>query len=199
MEKKTLIDSFLRSKYQTLCIDPVLKHALVIRLHPQSVTIAACFFGLLFCPLLLLELNWAALAALVFSGYLDTLDGSLARQRKLSSPKGAVLDILCDRFVEFSTLLGLFLVAPDTRALPCLLMLGSILLCVTSFLVVGIFTGNESEKSFHYSPGIIERTEAFIFFIAMTLWPALFTALGYLFAGLVFLTAILRAYQFLKS
>lgn len=65
------------------------------------------------------------------------------------------------------------IIAPQERGLWCMLTLGSMLLCITSFLVVGIFTENQSQKSFHYSPGLMKRAEAFSFFIAMMIWPAI--------------------------
>jgi hypothetical protein len=77
-----------------------------------------------------------------------------------------------------------------------LLMLGSILICVTSFLVVGIFLENTSQKSFYYSPGLIERAEAFLFFVLMILFSKAFSILAVIFSILVFLTAALRLYQF---
>ncbi len=78
------------------------------------------------------------------------------------------------------------------HSLVCLLMLASIALCTNSFLVAGIFNKNHSDKSFHYSPGLMERAEAFIFFILMMALPAQFNLLGYLFVLLVTLTACLR-------
>lgn len=71
---------------------------------------------------------------------------------------------MVDRVVEFVVVLALWFVAPQQRGLWCLLMLGSMLLCITSFLVVGIFSENQSQKSFHYSSGLMERAEAFSFF-----------------------------------
>ena len=62
--------------------------------------------------------------------------------------------------------------------------------------MTGIFIANDSQKGFHYSPGIMERAEAFIFFIIMMLWLKAFTFLAVLFSFLVTLTAIIRLYQF---
>ena len=67
---------------------------------------------------------------------------------------------------------------------------------MTSFLVVGIFSENKSQKGFHYSPGLMERPEAFLFFAMMMLLPTLFSALALLFTFLVFLTAGLRVLEF---
>jgi len=133
---------------------------------------------------------------LLLSGYFDTLDGSLARFQGKTSDFGSVLDILCDRIVEFAVVMGLFY---HYQVAECsLYMLGSMLLCITSFLVVGIFSENSSHKSFHYSAGLMERGEAFLFFVMMISLPALFAALSYLFSALVFLTAVIRLYQFYR-
>ncbi|NCT57292.1 MAG: hypothetical protein GW760_06250 [Legionella sp.] len=79
-----------------------------------------------------------------------------------------MLDITTDRFVEFVVLLALWSVSPQERGFCAILMLGSILLCITSFLIVGIFTANDSDKGFRYSPGIMERAEAFSFLVILT-------------------------------
>jgi hypothetical protein len=98
--------------------------------------------------------------------------------------------------VEASVIIALFAVAPESRALPALLMLSCILLCVTSFLVTAIFSENNSEKSFYYSPGLIERPEAFLFFILMMLVPKTFSLLAYLFSALVLWTTYRRLQEF---
>ncbi|MBA3660152.1 MAG: CDP-alcohol phosphatidyltransferase family protein [Gammaproteobacteria bacterium] len=133
---------------------------------------------------------------ILLSGCCDILDGALARYLKQVTPLGAVIDIVMDRCVEFAVIFGLWLIQPELRAGLCLFMLGSILLCVTSFLVVGIFTPNQSTKSFHYSVGIIERPEAFIFFILMIIFPLFFTLLAIMFSLLVLLTTALRIVEF---
>lgn len=46
---------------------------------------------------------------------------------------GTILDIIFDRIVEFAIIFGLFTVDPVHRAGIALFMLGSILICVTSF------------------------------------------------------------------
>jgi archaetidylinositol phosphate synthase len=194
-----MIESTLRTTYQKLCVDPLVRSRSIRNLHPIFFTALACIIGASVLPLLALGLPLCALLFLTLSGFLDTLDGSLARHAGKTSDIGAALDIVCDRVVEFATILGLFFVDPAFRALPCLLMMGSVLICVTSFLIVGIFTPNTSEKNFHYSPGLIERAEAFIFFAAMIAFPSLFLPLAHLFSALVFLTAAVRMFQFIKS
>lgn len=194
-----MIEAHLRNTYQKYCVDPLLRLKVFRKVHPIALTLLACLLGASVLPLLSLGFTTSALFFLIASGALDTLDGSLARREDKTSNQGAALDITCDRLVEFAVILGLFFIDPSLRGLPSLLMLGSVLLCVTSFLIVGVFTQNNSEKSFHYSPGLIERAEAFLFFAAMILFPSLFIPLAYLFSFLVLLTAAIRLTQFFKQ
>lgn len=194
-----MIDSYLRSPYQTLLVNPVVSLLSRSGVTPHTLTALALAAGVLICPAIALGHNYLALLLLIITGYLDTLDGTLARLHDATSPTGAVFDIVSDRVVELSVISGLFLVEPTTRGIVSMAMLGSVLICVTSFLVVGIFTENNSAKSFHYSPGIMERTEAFAFFAAMILLPSMYTGLGALFSLLVGLTAVIRVMQFAKN
>ena len=57
---------------------------------------------------------------------------------------------------------------------------------------------NQTEKSFNYSEGIMERPEAFIFFALMILFPNWFPVLASLFSALVFLTAMIRVLEFAR-
>ncbi|NGX50699.1 MAG: Inner membrane protein YnjF [Chlamydiae bacterium] len=193
-----MIDSYYRSPYQRLFLQPLIERGLFDALSPKSATALALLAGVLIPLFLMAHQSYLAFLSLLVSGFFDTLDGSLARHKNQTSPQGAVVDIASDRLVEFSIVLGLYLYAPLVRGLPCLLILGSVFFCVTTFLVVGIFQENSSEKSFHYSPGIIERGEAFIFFSLMILLPSFFTPLALLFTGLVFLTSFLRIKKFFK-
>lgn len=193
-----MIDSFYRNPYQKILIDPLLNTKLFKNINPIFITLLATVMGISSLVFLLYNQNLFATFALLLSGYFDTLDGSVARTYNKTSSLGAVLDIVSDRVVEFALLLGLFLQDP-TRALLVILMIGSILLCITSFLVVGIFSENDSQKSFYYSPGLMERTEAFLFFVLLTLLPSMFIPLASLFVSLVLLTTLLRLWQFGKN
>ena len=193
-----MLEQSIRQFYQAAFVDPLLR-VIGHKISPISVTLLAGIVGILFIPFLLTGHTIWAVACLLLSGYLDTLDGSIARHQNNSTPLGSVLDIMTDRLVEFSVIFAFYLADPVQHGLAAMLMLGSILLCVTSFLVVGIFTPNASQKGFHYSPGLIERAEAFVFFIVMTLVPHYFNPLAFLFAGLVLLTAVIRLAQFAKA
>lgn len=196
-----MLEGLFRNTYEKAVISPLLRIPVVHRCNPLMLTMAGCVIGMSFAPLIILGWKWSALGALALSGFLDTLDGSVSRFQSSSSAKGAVWDIVCDRIVEFSVVLGLYFVDPVHRGFLTIGMLGSILLCITSFLVVGIFSENRSsgvKKSFHYSPGFIERAEAFLFWGAMAVAPHAFAALSCIFIALVAMTTAVRLFQFTK-
>ena len=190
-----MIDSKWRTPYQKMCVEPLLP--LIKHCPPAMLTLLALLFGISIPLLCFFHAPRLACLALMISGYFDTRDGSVGRLKDLSSPLGAVFDITADRIVEFAMILGLFLIAPQGRGLICLLMLGSIFICITTFLVVGIFAKNHSEKGFYYSPGVIERAEAFLLFGALLLLPALFFWIATVFSLAVFLTACIRIVEFM--
>ncbi|MBA3536095.1 MAG: CDP-alcohol phosphatidyltransferase family protein [Tatlockia sp.] len=190
-----MLEHHLRPQYQRFLVNPLAK-ILQNKVSPQQITLLSGFLGVLVLPALILHQTWVAITLLLLSGFCDTLDGTLARLKQNSSDWGSVLDIMTDRLVEFVVVFALFMVSPQQRGIGAILMLGSMLLCITSFLVVGIFTVNNSQKSFHYSDGVMERAEAFLFFILMMIWPDAFGFLALLFTFLVTLTAVIRIIQF---
>lgn len=164
-------------------------------LSPTLITLFGCLLGVSAAAFIPLGYPWVALFLLLLSGVCDTIDGTIARLTGRTSELGAVCDIVCDRVVEAAIVIALFLVEPG-RGLIMLLVLSSFFLCVTSFLVVGIFHENGSTKSFHYSPGLIERAEAFLFFVLMILFPRWFAMLGITLFLLVLVTTMIRLIEF---
>lgn len=191
-----MIDSYYRKPFQEYLVTPVIAKIAPWRLNPLHFTLAGLGIGIMAAVALGSSFNYLALVLLLTSGYCDVIDGSLARATNRVSEKGAVLDIVSDRVIEAAIIVGLYYVDPPARSLLCLLMLASVLICVTSFLVVGIFTQNESQKSFHYSPGLMERSEAFILFSMMIAAPQTFTSTATLFVALLIITAAIRLWQF---
>jgi phosphatidylglycerophosphate synthase len=190
-----MLEYYCRQKYQYWLVDGV-ANVIGRYLSPTHITLFAGLAGLASLLFLINGSSLLAIFLLLISGYADTLDGTVARNYGTSSPVGSVLDIMTDRAVEFGIIFGLFLLDPTSRGLMCMLMLGSVLLCVTSFLVVGIFTQNESDKGFNYTSGLMERAEAFMFFILMIIFPSYFTSLSAIFVALVLLTTCIRIFEF---
>jgi archaetidylinositol phosphate synthase len=69
--------------------------------------------GLLAGWLIIEDRFYLAVAAIVFSGLLDCLDGDLARARKVSSSEGGILDSVIDRYVDFFLLAAIIVHSPE--------------------------------------------------------------------------------------
>lgn len=135
-----MLETYLRPLYQLCIADPIAR--CMKNVSPERITYASCLTGLLVLPALMLNLPSFAITLLIMSGFLDTLDGTLARMDNKASNTGCVLDIISDRIVELAIIIGLFAIDPVHRGWMTLAMLGSCYLCITSFLVVGIFSTN---------------------------------------------------------
>ncbi|RKD21842.1 CDP-alcohol phosphatidyltransferase [Ammoniphilus oxalaticus] len=112
---------------------------------------------------------WAALF-LWISGFLDAVDGSMARLENKSTAWGTVLDITFDRVVELSVVIGLAARYPHAQFM-LLLVTATIVISMTVFLTVGAVTEKQGAKSFYYQAGLGERTEGFIMLTVMMLLP----------------------------
>lgn len=194
-----MIDTNHRAYFQKLIFDQLVLFLNKKSITPNQLTTIALVSGSLIAISLWYKALWISLVLLLVSGLCDILDGSLARLLKRDSPKGAAFDIFSDRCVEISIISGFYLYSPKENGPYAFMMLASVLICITSFLVVGIFINNLSHKSFHYSPGLMERTEAFFCFALMMIFPSYFPFLALLFAILVSFTGIKRMFDFQKD
>ena len=132
-----------------------------------------------------------AIILLWLSGYLDAVDGSMARKINNPSSWGTLIDITFDRVVELSFIIGLALRFP-TIQFNLLLMCASIILSMTIFLTVGTLSKQEGIKSFYYQAGLMERTEGFILFTLMLLFSEAISVITLFYAGAVLFTALQR-------
>lgn len=163
-------------------------------LTPNMVTLWAFFVGCGAAVLLATGHPWWGVLMLWLSGLLDVADGELARLTKAQSPSGALLDLILDRMVEALVLLGLVIQRPEL-AVAAILFLTSVIFNFSTFLAAGALLMNAGKKSMHYDPGLIERTETFIFFTAAVLLQAFSLWILTVLTGLIFLTGIRRFYQ----
>lgn len=132
---------------------------------------------------------WAVFV-LWFSGYLDVVDGTMARKTKPSS-WGTLLDISFDRLVEISVIVGLAFRFPDSMW-ALLLLSVSIIIAMTVFLTVGALSDKQGMKSFYYQAGLAERTEGFILFTLMIIFSTYLTAITLIFFAVQIITIFQR-------
>jgi phosphatidylglycerophosphate synthase len=132
----------------------------------------------------------AGILALALSGGLDAVDGTVAREFERPTLLGGILDLTLDRVVEAAVLLGLIWPHPALW-LPAAVVLATWYINITAFMATGAALG-ASEKLIHYPPGLVERTEALLFFLLLALAPAFGAYFCYAYAALEAATAIQR-------
>ena len=107
-----------------------------------------------------------AVVALTLSVAFDALDGTIARECAAPSRLGGVLDLSADRVVEACVVVGIAWHAPALY-FPALILVATWYVNITIFLAVGAALEGPSAKLIEYPPGILERTEAIIFFMIL--------------------------------
>ncbi|OUM86053.1 MAG: CDP-alcohol phosphatidyltransferase [Bacillus thermozeamaize] len=161
--------------------------------RPNQITGCAFMIGVLASLSIGLGQPLLGVALLWISGFLDAVDGSMARLRGNASAWGTVLDVTLDRLVEAGVIIALAVLHPQPEVLFLLLLLViSFLFSMTVFLTVGAVSGKRGEKSFYYQAGLAERTEGFIFLTLMVLFQGQLLFWGALFCFAVVVTALQR-------
>ncbi|MCR4747756.1 MAG: CDP-alcohol phosphatidyltransferase family protein [Clostridiales bacterium] len=186
-----MLDTYGR-KYADRFIEPAAKFFEKIHWKPTHVTVLALVLGEAAALTHALALP-AVVPVLILwiSGYLDAVDGALARRTGTSSPVGTLLDIFFDRVVELSFIIAFAFRAPDAL-FALLLSVCAIVLSMTVFLTSGTLLENSGVKSFRYQSGLMERTEGFILFTVMIIFTAYMKYIAYVYAALILFTAIQR-------
>ena len=195
-----MLDTHAR-KYVEPIIQKTAKQLLRYNLTANQVTVIAFAIGVSSGFFIYFQYTFVALALLWISGFLDAVDGAMARLSRTSSPFGTVLDITFDRLVEISIIIGLALVYPDAL-LPLLILSVAIIFSMTVFLTVGAVSEKAGMKSFYYQAGACERTEGFVLFSLMILLPAYLNAITLFYAAMVMFTGgqrLIEAYTILKK
>ena len=180
-------------KYVQPVLDAVARACLRLGISANGLTVVGMLVGLVAACLVLQDYPLAGFAVLWLSGLIDAADGTLARLTK-PSPLGAILDITFDRVVEVAVILALAYNHPDARFL-LVLLAGTIAIAMSLFLSIGAAVANQSVKSFHYAPGLGERTEAFICLSLMVLDSARLVLWTWVFIGVIGLTMAQRLYH----
>ncbi|MDW7660956.1 MAG: CDP-alcohol phosphatidyltransferase family protein [Bacillota bacterium] len=191
-----MIDSKLRDSVQPI-FDQTGSVFVKLKIQPDQITIAAFIGGLFAGGLVAYGQLIAALILLWISGLLDVLDGTVARLTGKSSSRGAYMDLVFDRMVEAAIVLGFYLLAPEYALAYILFFIGA-MFNFTTFMVAGALFDNDGVKSMHYDIGIAERTETFIVFSLMMLFPGYIFGLLIAFDLLMFVTGLIRFVKILR-
>ena len=185
-----MLDTHAR-KYVNPIIELGAEFLLKLKLTPNNVTILALLLGVSTSIFLYFDMQIIAVTLLWVSGYLDAVDGAMARRSNSSSSFGTLLDIVSDRIVEVSIVLVLGLKFVDVRY-NLIVLTVCIIMSMTIFLTVGALSEKKGVKSFYYQAGVVERSEGFIFFSLMILIPSYLGIITNIFSILIIRTAIQR-------
>jgi archaetidylinositol phosphate synthase len=187
-----MLDTNARRHVQPL-LDAVARACLHAGVSANVLTVAGMLVGVVAALLVLNAHAVAGFAVLWLSGLIDAADGTLARLTKPSA-MGAILDITFDRVVEVAMIVALAALYPDAR-FALLILAGTIAIAMSLFLSIGAAAANASVKSFHYAPGLGERTEAFICLSLMILDSERLLLWTWVFIGLIVFTMAQRLYH----
>jgi len=187
-----MLDSFAsRPGWLDSLLTATAQRLLRLRFSANSLTYVALLSGIIAGLFFYFLHPLIALLCLALSGFADAVDGRVARLGKGSTPWGGVLDLVFDRIVEAAVLLGIALPHPHLH-LPALVLAATWYVNLCIFLAVGAASERQREKVIVYSPGLVERGEAFLFATFAGLWPQWGAPVGYLYAALEVITAIQR-------
>jgi len=199
-----MIDKWLSKTKFKEGYEKFVRKILLDRISANQLTIIGLVIGLISALFIYLSSVYAELSITfiimsiiftVISFFIDTLDGSVAR---LEEPTifGGILDIFCDRLVEVSIIIAIVATDPSNLVWPGMFTLAAIVLCISMFLIVGgMIKRDELEKDSKviiYQGGLMERSETFLFLLAVILLIPWRFVILWIFAILIFITALLR-------
>lgn len=192
-----MLDTHCR-KYLDKYFDTTSVCLINLRLKPTHVTCIALVIGILASLVYYINNILLAIILLWFSGFLDAVDGTMARKMKAITKTGTLLDICFDRVVELIFIIVFALKHHDsTFALLCLTC--AIVLSMSVFLTSGMLLENNGKKSFYYQAGLMERTEGFIMFTIMMILNSFLKEMAFIYAALVLFTAIQRLIEAINA
>jgi phosphatidylglycerophosphate synthase len=199
-----MIDSWLSQSKLKIAYERFVRKILLGRVSANQLTILGLVIGLIAAFFIYLsktilfefELIIISSILIVLSFTMDTMDGAIARA-KGPTLFGGILDIFSDRLVEVILIITLVSTDPFNLIWPGLFTLAAMVLCISMFLIVSILSQEientkKAAKVIRYRKGFMERSETLILLIlTVILIPWRFYLL-WLFASLVFITALLR-------
>ena len=163
----------------------------------NAVTILGFVVGMGSCGAIAGGYYGVGLVLLLGNRLADGVDGSVARRRGVTD-LGGFLDIVLDILFYGGVPLS-FAIADSDRLLAASFLNYSFMATSGSFLAFavisakrGITSGWDGQKAFYYSVGLMEGTETIAFFVLFCLFPNQFNLLAWTFAGLCWLTALIR-------
>ena len=172
----------------------VAARAVALGIGANSVTVMGFALGLGAAALVAAEFYWAGLGVLIFSRFLDGLDGAIARQTKLTD-LGGYLDITLDFIVYASVVFAFALADPARNALAAAFLTTSFMAPAATFLAYAVFAAKRGitteirgSKSLYYLGGLTEGTETIVTLCLMCAFPDWFAVIAVVYAIMCWIT-----------
>ena len=143
-----MIDTKLKKSKINAIVDQFVKKFLLNHISANQMTLIGLILGLTSSIVIVISeiINWnviiqkiifiIAVIIMVVSFGADIFDGALAKMKK-PTVFGGIFDIFSDRTVEVSILIAIIFIDPVNLLWPGVFSLGSIVLCITIFLLIG--------------------------------------------------------------
>lgn len=181
------LDPFLLRVYRLIFLDK--------SINPNSITFVALCFSLVCVPLVILDRHVLAGIALLVSGFLDALDGAVARQTGRITAFGGFLDSVLDRYADLAVALGIFVyfsVRGET------LWVTLTFVAAIGFALIPYIRARAEAAGIECKSGILERPER-IMLLIIGLWFGLLKPVILLLAVFTHVTAVQRILTVRKS
>jgi CDP-diacylglycerol--glycerol-3-phosphate 3-phosphatidyltransferase len=169
---------------------PLVKVLQRLNISPNAITVLGFGLSLVAGAFLALGYWRVAIAAIVISGMLDGVDGLLARQTNQTTPFGAFLDSVLDRWSDSAFFLGLLIWYSQAGMSQQSVLAGAAL---ASSLLVSYTRARAEGIGAKCSRGLFTRLERFIALVAGLVLKQMTVAL-WAIAVLSTLTALQRIY-----
>ena len=164
---------------------------------PNQLTFLGFIVGCLSFVFLSTGMVYVAFIFFIINRIIDGTDGTMARLTK-PTDLGGYYDIISDFFIYALIPFGFILFDEKNYLSMSFLLLSFMGTCATFLTTAWIFEKKKmelkitSEKSFHYSNGLIEGTETIIFFSLMFLFNQIASLVAWIFAILCIFTSVMR-------
>ncbi len=185
-----MLDTYGR-KYLDKYFNSISEFLLKLNLTPTQVTVSALILGLCASLFYYFDNIFLSIVLLWVSGYLDAVDGAMARKSKTITKTGTLLDIFFDRVVELAFIMT-FALKHGEAVFALLCLTCTIVMSMSVFLTSGMLIKNTGKKSFHYQAGLMERTEGFVMFTLMILLNIYMRQITFIYALLIAFTVFQR-------
>jgi len=168
-------------------------------ISPNQYTLISIFFAIFSFYFLIKQNLILAIFFFLIAGFLDFIDGAVARYKNISTKIGAYLDTICDRYVEGILLLGMLFLPLPKILLPAYVW---IFLILFGSLITTYAKAAAKEKELvkqELKGGLLSRAERIILLIiSLILGIFNFSWMTYLLIAIAILTNF-TAFQRINS